>query len=194
MKIINNKVFKTLLVVFIISFILGIVLFFFISDTDKLKIESSLINYINSINNNSFMYGNGLVKSILFNYKYLFIIWLCGILYILVFFIPFIVSFKGVILGFSISSIISVYGLVGFLIALILLLYEVINITLILLISYYAVHFSYKCFKTIKNNKSINLRLFIKNYIYIFLIILSLSFLSSLIEIFICSNILKFVV
>ncbi len=191
MKIINSKIFKILVVTLVIGFIIGIISFIFM---DKSSLQSSIINYINLIKNDNYNYSNGLVLSIISNIKYSSIIWITGIIFFCSLVIPLIIIYRGISLSLTISSIIYTYKLKGVLYALIIVFPTILNELIFLFLSYYSINFSIKCFNTIKNNKDINLRSFIKNYFYIFLILSLLLIISSLIEIYLCSNIIKFVV
>lgn len=191
MKIINSKIFKILVVTLVIGFIIGIISFIFM---DKSSLQSSIINYINLINNDNYNYSNGLISSIISNIKYSSIIWISGIIFFCSLIIPLIIIYRGISLSLTISTIIYTYKLKGTLYALIIVFPTMLNEIIFLFLSYYSINFSIKCYNTIKNNKDINLRLFIKNYFYIFLILSLLLIISSIIEIYLCSNIIKYVV
>lgn len=191
MKIIKSKIFKILVVSLVIGFIIGIISFIFI---DKKEISSSIINYINLIKNNDFNHINGFITSTLSNLKYSSIIWISGIIFFCTVLIPLIIIYRGISLSLTICTIIYTYKLKGLLYALIIVFPSILNEAILLFLSYYSISFSIKCFNTIKNNKDINLRLFIKNYFYIFLILSLFLTISSVIEIYLCSNIIKFVV
>ena len=191
MKIINSKIFKILVVTLVIGFIIGIISFIFM---DKSSLQSSIINYINLIKNDNYNYSNGLISSIISNIKYSSIIWISGIIFFCSLIIPLIIIYRGISLSLTISTIIYTYKLKGTLYALIIVFPTILNEIIFLFISYYSINFSIKCYNTIKNNKDINLRLFIKNYFYIFLILSLLLIISSIIEIYLCSNIIKYVV
>ena len=191
MKIINSKIFKILVVTLVIGFIIGIISFIFM---DKSSLQSSIINYINLIKNDNYNYSNGLISSIISNIKYSSIIWISGIIFFCSLIIPLIIIYRGISLSLTISTIIYTYKLKGTLYALIMVFPTMLNEIIFLFLSYYSINFSIKCYNTIKNNKDINLRLFIKNYFYIFLILSLLLIISSIIEIYLCSNIIKYVV
>ena len=191
MKIINSKIFKILVVTLVIGFIIGIISFIFM---DKSSLQSSIINYINLIKNDNYNYSNGLISSIISNIKYSSIIWISGIIFFCSLIIPLIIIYRGISLSLTISTIIYTYKLKGTLYALIIVFPTMLNEIIFLFLSYYSINFSIKCFNTIKNNKDVNLRSFIKNYFYIFLILSLLLIISSIIEIYLCSNIIKYVV
>lgn len=192
MKIIHSKIFRILVSLFILGFILGIISYIILEDG---VIESNIINYFDLIKNGDFNYIGGLIKSLISNYKYLIIIWISGILMIGVFISPLIVIFRGIFNGFLFTSIILCYGIKGLLFVLILLFpCIIINELIYILTSYYCINFSLKEYNALKNDKSINIKSFSKNYFYILLIFLFVLLISSLIEIFISSNLIKFVV
>ena len=191
MKIIKSRIFKVLILLFILGLLFGVISFIFM---DKSSLQSSIINYINLIKNDNYNYSNGLISSIISNIKYSSIIWISGIIFFCSLIIPLIIIYRGISLSLTISTIIYTYKLKGTLYALIIVFPTMLNEIIFLFLSYYSINFSIKCYNTIKNNKDINLRLFIKNYFYIFLILSLLLIISSIIEIYLCSNIIKYVV
>lgn len=195
MKIIKTKLFKSLLVSFFIGIFIGIICFILLSSNEKISLSDDLTNYINLIQEGNFKYFPSLIKSFISSYKYLVLIWIFGIVFFCSLLIPFIIVYRGILLGFTISSIIYVFHIKGILYTLIMLIPSTIIIEFILiLISYYSITFATKSFNAIKKDKTINLRHFIKNYFYIFLILSLVTLLSSVYEIYIGSNIIKFVV
>lgn len=191
MKIIKSRIFKVLILLFILGLLFGVISFIFM---DKTSLENYTLNYVDLISKNNFDYIKGLINTLISNYKYLSILWIFGIIFFLFPLVPLIIIYRGISLSLTISTIIYTYKLKGALYALIIVFPTILNEIIFLFLSYYSINFSIKCFNTIKNNKDINLRSFIKNYFYIFLILSLLLIISSLIEIYLCSNIIKFVV
>ncbi len=189
MKIINNKLFKSLVLIFVLGILLGVISYFILG----LK-NSNIINYFETLKNEKFNYSIGLFNSIKYNYKYIFFIWIFGIIFIFSMFSFIIIAFRGISLGFMISSIIYAFRLKGLLIGLILLINNLFNISILLLLSYYSINFSIKSFNAFRNNRSINYKDFFIKYVYIYLILVSLLLFSSLFEVYISSNLIKFVV
>ncbi len=186
MKIIKSKIFRIIVALFILGFVLGIILFYIIGESDQVTY------YFSNIKNNN--QSNELLLSFIYNFKYLIIIWICGIVIFLSFIIPFLIVFRGILNGFLFISIIHLFHLKGLLISFILwfpliLIYESIYIFL----SYYSLNFSIRTFNILKSNKDINLRSYIKNYFYQFSIFFLLIIFNSLFETFITSNILRYV-
>lgn len=191
MKIIRSRVIKLLIITFLVGVLLGIISFILI---DKNNINIDLFNYIDLIKNSKFNYLLGLYNSVKSNITSSFIIWIFGIIFIFSIFSFAIIAFKGISLGFMISSIIYAFRLKGLLIGLILLINNLFNITILLLLSYYSINFSIKSFNAFRNNRSINYKDFFIKYVYIYLILVSLLLFSSLFEVYISSNLIKFVV
>ena len=195
MKIIKSKLFKILSILLLTGFIIGIVYFFIVKSSNKEVIENNLIKYINSLKDNNSNSLISLFNSIKYNIKYLSIIWVVGIIFILIFLIPIIIVFKGILIGYSFINIIGVFHLKGILIAFFLLFpCVIINNFILILMSYYSINQANKTFNTIKENKSINLKNYFKNYTLIYLILSICLIISSLIEIYLSSNIIKFIV
>ena len=69
MKIINSKIFKSIVLLFIVGFILGVVLYYIIGENEE------IFNYFDSIKNNSFNYSNNLLFTLTYNSKYIIFIW-----------------------------------------------------------------------------------------------------------------------
>lgn len=191
MKIIKSTIFKILILVFFIGFIIGIIYYIV---CDKNEIETSIINYINLIKNDNYNYSKGLISSLNLNLKYSSIIWIFGIIFIFAAVIPLIILYTAISYSLTISSIIYTFKFKGILYSLIISFPCIINEIVFIFLGYYSINFGIKCYNTIKNNREVNLRNFIKNYFFIFLILSTILIISSIIEIYLCSNILKFVV
>ena len=190
MKIIKSRIFKALTLIVMISILLGIISFII---TNKKEIKSDLINYITLIKNGKFNYTNSLITSLFNNFKYSFLIWIFGIIFIFSFISVLLIVYKGISLGFMLSGIIYTFKVKGLLYGLILSISCILNIFIYIVLAYYSINFSIKSLNAFRNNRQINYKSFYINYIYIYLILLIILIISSLIETYICSNLLKFV-
>ncbi len=190
MNIIKNKVLKTVIIIYIVSFILGIITYF-ISD---INIDTTILNYINSYKDN-LNYILGLKRTIFHNLNYSFLIWISGILIIGLFISPLTLFLRGISLGITITSIIVQFKIKGFIIAFILLISNIILYEIIfILLTYYSIKLSLKTIKTIKQNTQINIKSYYKNYFIRYLILLILLIITSIIDIYIVSTILKYII
>lgn len=190
MKIIKSRIFKALTLIVMIGILLGIISFII---TNKKEIKSDLINYITLIKNGKFNYTNSLITSLFNNFKYSFLLWIFGIIFIFSFISILLIVYKGISLGFMLSGIIYTFKVKGLLYGLILSIPCILNIFIYIVLAYYSINFSIKSLNAFRNNRQINYKSFYINYIYIYLILLFVLIISSLIETYICSNLLKFV-
>lgn len=190
MKIINSKIFKIIVIIFIVGLILGIISYF-IFDTSELK--SIVKEYISSFDNIN--YRNIFIQSIFNNIKNVTIIWTSGILLISIILCPLIIFFKGISISLIIINIIVSFKLKGIFITLVLLIpYILLNVFSFVILSYYSISTSIKLYSIIKNNKSINIKQFYRKYVVILVIFTIVLMLNSIFYTFISSNIIKFMI
>ena len=192
MKIIKSRIFKVLILLFILGLLFGVISFIFM---DKTSLENYTLNYVDLISKNNFDYIKGLINTLISNYKYLSILWIFGIIFFLFPLLPLIIIYKGISIVLMISSIIYSFKLKGFLYALIILFpAKIINELIYIIMSYYSISFSLKIYNAIKTNKSININSFSKNYFYILLIFIVALTLTSIFEVYLSTNIIKLVI
>ena len=192
MKIIKSRIFKVLILLFILGLLFGVISFIFM---DKTSLENYTLNYVDLISKNNFDYTKGLINTLISNYKYLSILWIFGIIFFLFPLVPLIIIYRGISIGLMISSIIYSFKLKGFLYALIILFpTKIINELIYIIMSYYSISFSLKIYNAIKTNKSINITSFSKNYFYILLIFIVALTLTSIFEVYLSTNIIKLVI
>ena len=192
MKIIKSRIFKVLILLFILGLLFGVISFIFM---DKTSLENYTLNYVDLIGKNNFDYIKGLINTLISNYKYLSILWIFGIIFFLFPLVPLIIIYRGISIGLMISSIIYSFKLKGFLYALIILFpAKIINELIYIIMSYYSISFSLKIYNAIKTNKSINITSFSKNYFYILLIFIVALTLTSIFEVYLSTNIIKLVI
>ena len=191
MKIIKSKLFKTMFFIFLFGIIIGIISYIFI---EKDIVNNNVINYIKLISNNDYNYFSGLVNNIYTDFKLYSLIWIFGIIFICSVFIPILIIFKGISIGFTISTLIYTFKIKGIIYSLILMFPSILKVIILLLISYYSINFSYKCYNAFKDDNLTNIKKYILNNFYIYLILLFILIIICIIETYICFNILKFVV
>ncbi len=189
MKIINSKVFKIIIALFIVGIFLGMISFLIISKTNNY-----LVNYFDMIKKSNINYFNSLISITLYNFKYNIVIWLSGLIFMFSFIIPLIILYKGISIGYTFLYLLYIFHLKGIIIALILLIPCIlINSIIYIFMSYYSVNFAFKTYNIFVKNKTINLKGYIKNYFLQLCIFLFILLLTSLFETYITSNILKYV-
>lgn len=190
--IINKKMMLFLFIIVLIGIITGSLFTIFLNVDDKTLIKNSLDLFFNNCINDKLNYFDAFKNSLFSNYFYTIIIWLLGISLIgAVFAVP-IAYFKSFILGFTISSIITNYGLKGVIIAILYIFPHLIfNLLIIMFITHYSVILSFKIFKSFFNKGVIDFKFIFKKYFIILIICLMILMLTSLYEGFVIPLIFK---
>lgn len=164
----KRKLFSSLLFVFIISFILGILFIFFISDNNKVIVKDGIELYFNGLSNLN--YTDNFIVGLINNIGLALIIWLLGISIFGCFIIFIIYFIKCFVVSFSFSSIIYVYGFKGIILSSIYSICYFINLGILFILSYYAISFSVLLFKYFFKNKDYNRIIIVKRYFKVFII------------------------
>lgn len=190
----NKKILLSFIILFLIGLAFGLVFNFYISDIDKTLISKELSQYFSSIKSD-LSYGEGLLNSIKTNLLYITLIWITGVIPFLFLINYFLVFYKGFLIGFSVSSIIMLYKLKGIALSLIFLFpHEFINVFIFITLGVASIKFSKKIFTKIKNNNMVDFNKDYKNYIKIYIVFIVISIISSLLEVFFNSLLVRLVI
>ena len=187
----TNKTLLLITIIMIISFIFGLLFPAFLSISNMKLLSNSLKDFFNGLKSDNLNLQEAFLSSFFINILSVCSIWIFGISiigFILIIILLFIYSF---ILGFSFSSIISLYGFRGILLAFIYIIPNIMDIFVIFVLSYYAINFSIMLYLYLFKNHKYNRRLIVKRYIKILFFSLFFSTLLSVIEVFIIPSILK---
>lgn len=189
----QKKVYIFLIGLIIIGIISGICFWHMINSNDKSLVIKELTNFFTNIKNDvSINYGVSLINSILTNFSYVIIIWLLGISIIGLPIILVILGVKSFIVGFSISSIISIYGFKGILGALAYIFpHQICFLLLLILLGFYSISFCIKLFKYLFLKQLINFKIAMRKYLKILILSLIVSLFISLFETFISTYFIK---
>lgn len=188
----NKKIMLSFLIIFVIGLAFGIYFIFYINESDKIILTKEIEEYILLINNNKFDYLNGFLNSLKINLTYVSFVWGSGILFIFFPITYFIIFYKGFLTGFIISSFIYLYKVKGVLLSIVFMFpHEIINIIILFMLSIISVKFSKKLFQKIKSNELINLKELSKRYLITYIVFIGFTIISSLLEVFINSFLIK---
>lgn len=102
-------------VIFVIGIIIGSITIKILDYDQKNDIMLFLNSFFKAIGGNNFTNTSILKQSIIDNFKTVGIIWLSGIIFIGILFIPITILFRGFALGFTVGFLVNEYGLEGFL-------------------------------------------------------------------------------
>ena len=183
-KIINKKFNLPVTVIFLIGVIFGILFLFFISEVDKLIIKTEIEEYLSLISS-----SKNSVSSIITSFKnnifYLTLIWVSSITIVFTPLVFFIIFYKGFLIGFLISSFIMIFGVKGFIYSgLFIFPHEIINTICLIVFAIIMLSVSFKIMKSVYNNDNINLRIFCKKVLIIYIIFVIIELISSILEIY----------
>jgi len=168
-----------------LGIISGAIFLVLINENDKTSVINQITNFMNNINANNIDNVQALKNSLLTNFTYILLIWILGMSIIGIIFNIFFIYIKGFVLGFSISSLIYVYGLKGTLASFIYIFpHQLLNIFSIAILGIYSIMFTNNLYKQIMGNKNIGLKDFMRKYVYILIIASIITLISALIETF----------
>lgn len=167
-----------------------------ISVNDKTLVIDKIKLFISNINSDSINGIEVFKNGISVNMLYLGIIWIMGMTFVGVVLNVVILFIKSFILGFSLASFIMVYSYKGLILSLIYLLFgQILNILVIVMVTIYGIMFSSKLNLIIfKNKQDNNILKFFRNYVFILIIAIIVSIISSISEAFLLPAIIKIII
>lgn len=189
----QKKVYFFLVGLVITALISGILFWFLISNEDKLLVSNDLTNFFNCIKEGTGInYGASLLNSIITNLLYVILIWLLGISIIGLPIILIMIAIKSFIVGFSISSIVAIYGFKGLLGALVYVFpHQIGFLLLLILLGFYSVSFCVKLFRYLFLKQMINFKSAMRRYLKILIISVGAAMFISLFETFVSTYLIK---
>ena len=181
----NKKIYYFTFFVVSLGIISGAIFLVLINQNDKNSVIAQITNFMNNINTNNIDSVQAFKNSIFTNFTYILLIWILGMSIIGVLFNIFVIYIRGFVLGFSISSLIYVYGIKGAFASFIYIFpHQLLNIFSVVIVGIYSIMFTNYLYKQITGNKNIGLKSFLKKYTYILLIVSVITLISSLLETF----------
>lgn len=182
-KLIDKKILLVSSILLGLGILSGIIFFFITTSLDKMIVKNMMNEFVSIKTNVTF---STFINSFKYNIIYIVIITLSSLLVIFSPLVLLINYYKGLTIGFLISSTISTFKLKGILYFVAMLFPHHILMS-ILLILYSSIMFklSLKLLKVIYMNEPINLNIFIKKVLILFLTSLIICIIISLLEIYI---------
>lgn len=182
-KLIDKKILLVSSILLGLGILSGIIFFFITTSLDKMIVKNMMNEFVSIKTNVTF---STFINSFKYNIIYIVIITLSSLLVIFSPLVLLINYYKGLTIGFLISSTISTFKLKGILYFVAILFPHHILMS-ILLILYSSIMFklSLKLLKVIYMNEPINLNIFIKKVIILFITSFIICIIISLLEIYI---------
>lgn len=194
-KLIDKRIIKTLVIVFVLGFIGGILFLILTNKLDKLIIKNEIEEYFNLFKDNKIVGLDNLINSFKNNITYITIILVSNIVFVLCPLTYFVNFYKGFLIGFLMSSIILTFKFKGIFYSLLVLIpHQLIMNLLIIIYSSIMIKFAFKLFNAYKNKENINIRLFTEKILILFIGALFITLISSLLEIYLNSIIMRLVI
>lgn len=190
-KLIDKKILLVSSVLLGLGILSGIIFFFITTSLDKMIVKNMMNEFVSIKTNVTF---STFINSFKYNIIYIVIITLSSLLVIFSPLVLLINYYKGLTIGFLISSTISTFKLKGILYFVAILFPHHILMS-ILLILYSSIMFklSLKLLKVIYMNEPINLNIFIKKVLILFLTSFIICIIISLLEIYISPLLLSLI-
>lgn len=184
----NLKEYTIVLLIFILGLLLGIAIVNNSSEEQKAQVENYMNEFTDNIKGNNIDYNRLLISSIKSNFRLVIAILFFSISLIGIPIVYGILGYQGFKLGYTLSSMIIAFGsLKGSLISIsLLLLTKIITIPAIIFLTVEGI----KLCKNIVIHESKNIKYELFRFIIISIFILIILAISSLIETYICSNLL----
>lgn len=182
-KLIDKKIILVSSILLGLGILSGIIFFFITTSLDKMIVKNMMNEFVSIKTNVTF---STFINSFKYNIIYIVIITLSSLLVIFSPLVLLINYYKGLTIGFLISSTISTFKLKGILYFVAILFPHHILMS-ILLILYSSIMFklSLKLLKVIYMNEPINLNIFIKKVLILFITSFIVCIIISLLEIYI---------
>lgn len=194
-KLIDKRIIKTLVIVFVLGFIGGILFLILTNKLDKLIIKNEIEEYFNLYKDNKIIGLDNLINSFKNNITYITIILVSNIVFVLCPLTYFVNFYKGFLIGFLMSSIILTFKFKGIFYSLLVLIpHQLLMNLLIIIYSSIMIKFAFKLFNAYKNKENINIRLFTEKILILFMGALFITLISSLLEIYLNSIIMRLVI
>lgn len=190
-KLIDKKILLVSSILLGLGILSGIIFFFITTSLDKMIVKNMMNEFVSIKTNVTF---STFINSFKYNIIYIVIITLSSLLVIFSPLVLLINYYKGLTIGFLISSTISTFKLKGILYFVAILFPHHILMS-ILLIIYSSIMFklSLKLLKVMYMNEPINLNIFIKKVLILFLTSLIVCIIISLLEIYISPLLLSLI-
>lgn len=181
--------------VFIIGITTGSIFIMVINANDKSLIVEHITNFFENVNSSNYSYLDSLKNILSLNYFYVIVIWILGLSILGILVNMFLTYLKGFIIGFTTSSLIITYGFKSILAVILYIIpHTLINSLVIIILTIYSITFSRYLLIQIFQKKDMKTKNFMKKYLIILLIAISLTLVSSISEVYLFPFLLKLII
>ena len=191
----NKKLILFLLLFTLLGIISGTIFVLILNDSDKSIIINYIGDFIKNIKDDKINITSNFMNLYIPNLLSSLLIWILGISIIGIPVILFIYFSKMFVLGFTVATFILKYKFTGVIYSFLYLFpSSLIEIIMYLILINYSFTLSYSLFKSFFKRGNIDFKPIMKRYVVILLITIIILLFGSLYEVFISSNILRFII
>ena len=190
----NKKINYFVITVLVLGVLSGAIFLVMSSEVDRSSVIAQIENFFTNIANENIDNGLAIRNSLIINYLFVGCIFVFGLSMIGILLNIFLTYIKGFLVGFSIAAIFLTYSYKGIVAVLFYTIpVQIFNLFVVGALSIYSIMFSYKLLKIIIFKKGNN-RLMLKKYFIILMFCVMISFISSLLEVYVFPKLLKLII
>ena len=191
----SKKINYFVVTILLFGVISGSIFLVILDSGDKSGTVLQIQTFISNLSNNKVDGGLALRSSLIINYIFVGLIWGLGLSIIGIIFNIFLTYIKGFVVGFSVASIFVSYNYKGILMALLYLFpHQILNVIVVCVLTIYSIMFSLNLLEIIVTKKVKKNYNMLKRYVVILLFSIIISFISSLLEVYLFPNLLKIII
>lgn len=191
----SKKINYFVVTILLFGVISGSIFLVILDSGDKSGTVLQIQTFINNLSNNKVDGGLALRSSLIINYIFVGLIWGLGLSIIGIIFNIFLTYIKGFVVGFSVASIFATYNYKGILMALLYLFpHQILNVIVVCVLTIYSIMFSLNLLEIIVTKKVKKNYNMLKRYVVILLFSIIISFISSILEVYLFPNLLKIII
>ncbi len=191
-KLLKKKnLFTILLTTTFISIILGILFVAILGSENQKLVQESLDNFFTGIKTEKIVYFKAIISTLTTNGLFTIFLWCLGASILGIPILLLILISKSFVLGFSISSILTNYGVKGILLGSIYSLPQLIYLFFIFYLVYYGIRFSSRLFGYLFLGRDISKIVEVKRYTKVFFISLIGIVIASFLEVYLVPTLFK---
>ena len=191
----SKKINYFVVTILLFGVISGSIFLVILDSGDKSGTVLQIQTFISNLSNNKVDGGLALRSSLIINYIFVGLIWGLGLSIIGIIFNIFLTYIKGFVVGFSVASIFVTYNYKGILMALLYLFpHQILNVIVVCVLTIYSIMFSLNILEIIVTKKVKKNYNMLKRYVVILLFSIIISFISSLLEVYLFPNLLKIII
>jgi stage II sporulation protein M len=191
----QKKLVIFLLIVTLVGVAFGSIFNVLLNNSDKTLVKEYIQGFFGNVQTNNLNYIISLKNALIGNLTYIFITWILGISIIGLPITMFMYFINAVVLGFSITSIISVYNAKGILYSIPYVFpHQILSIIANTFLMIYVLSISIYLIKMVFTKQTLNFKSIINKYMFVLGICMGIGIINSLLEVFLMPTLIKLII